>query len=199
MIRDRYKALPQVLVCTGGCYVGGALNPTFVKVDSPAIEVMTDLTKIPPATVAPQETLYQANQSMLLRGVRLLLVIEKNGRVSGVVTARDLLGEKPVRIAQARGARREELEVRDVMTNLEDMEAIKLSDVQHSEVGHIVATLVACGRQHALVVEEDKEANRQTLRGIFSATQIARQLGVELTTHEVARTFAEIEAAFAGV
>ncbi|HZV55461.1 MAG TPA: hypothetical protein VFF82_11020, partial [Rhodocyclaceae bacterium] len=98
-----------------------------------------------------------------------------------------------------RGAKREELEVRDVMTNLEDMEAIKMSDVERCEVGHIVATLEACGRQHTLVVEEDKEANKQTLRGIFSASQIARQLGVDLTTHEVARTFAEIEAAFAGV
>jgi signal-transduction protein with cAMP-binding, CBS, and nucleotidyltransferase domain len=199
MIKDRYKSLPQVPVCAGGCYVGGALNPTFVHVNSPAIEVMTDLTRIPPATVTPQENLQQANQHMLLRGVRLLLVVEKNGRISGVVTARDLLGEKPVRVAQARNAKREELEVRDVMTNLEDMEAIKMSDVERSEVGHIVATLEACGRQHTLVVEEDREANKQTLRGIFSASQIARQLGVELTTHEVARTFAEIEAAFAGV
>lgn len=199
MITDRYKALPQVPVCSGGCYVGGAVNPAFVKADSPAIEVMTDLTRIPPATVSPHDTLHAANQHMLLRGVRLLLVVERNGRVSGVVTARDLLGEKPVQVAQARGARREELEVRDVMTSLEVMEALKMPDVERSEVGHIVATLKACGRQHALVVEEDREANKQTLRGIFSASQIARQLGVELTTHEVARTFAEIEAAFAGV
>ena len=199
MIKDRYKSLPQVAVCSGGCYVGGALNPTFVRVNSPAIEVMTDLLRIPPATVTPHETLHQANQHMLLRGVRLLLVVEKNGRISGVVTARDLLGEKPVRVAQARGAKREELEVRDVMTNLEEMEAIQMSDVARSEVGHIVATLEACGRQHTLVVEADQEAGKQTLRGIFSASQIARQLGVELTTHEVARTFAEIEAAFAGV
>jgi CBS domain-containing protein len=199
MFKERYKALTQVAVCSGGCYVGGALNPTFVKVNSPAIEVMTDLTRIPPATVTPQESLAQANQHMLLRGVRLLLVVEVNGRISGLVTARDLLGEKPVRIAQARGAKREELEVRDVMTNLEDMEAIRMADVERSEVGHVVTTLVACGRQHTLVVEEDREANKQTLRGIFSASQIARQLGVELTTHEVARTFAEIEAAFAGI
>lgn len=199
MINDRYKPLPQVSVCTGGCYVGGALNPAFVQADSPAIEVMTDLTKIPPATVSPQETLQAANQHMLLRGVRLLLVVERNGRISGVVTARDLMGEKPILVAQARGSKREELEVRDVMTSLEVMEAIKLNDVMRAEVGHIVATLKACGRQHTLVVEEDREANKQTLRGIFSASQIARQLGVELTTHEVARTFAEIEAAFAGV
>lgn len=199
MIRDRYKPLPQVSVCSGGCYVAGALNPKFVRIDSPAIDVMTDLERIPPATIEPQGNLQQANQAMILRGVRLLLVTERNGRVSGVVTATDLLGEKPVRIAQGRGARREELQVRDVMTPLDDMEALELSDVARAEVGHIVATLENCGRQHALVIERDVEAGKQTLRGIFSASQIARQLGVELTTHEFARTFAEIEAAFAGV
>jgi CBS domain containing-hemolysin-like protein len=199
MIRDRYKPLPQVSVCAGGCYVGSALNPRFVRIDSPAIEVMTDLERIPPATVEPQSNLAQANQAMILRGVRLLLVTEKNGRITGVVTATDLLGEKPVRVATARGAKREELQVRDVMTPLEDMEAIEMSDVARSEVGHIVATLENCGRQHTLVVDRDVEAGKQTLRGIFSASQIARQLGVEMTTHEFARTFAEIEAAFAGV
>jgi hypothetical protein len=40
---------------------------------------------------------------------------------------------------------------------------------------------------------------RQVLRGIFSASQIARQLGVQIATHEMARTFAEIEALIAGV
>lgn len=199
MIVDRYKPLPQVSVCAGGCYVSSPLNPKFVKVSSPAIDVMTDLERIPPATVEPQANLHDANQAMILRGVRLLLVIEKNGRISGVVTATDLLGEKSVRIAQGRGARREELEVRDVMTPLEDMEAIEMSDVARCEVGHIVATLKNCGRQHTLVVDRDVEAGKQTLRGIFSASQIARQLGIDLSTHEFARTFAEIEAAFAGV
>ena len=199
MIRDRYKPLPQVSVCAGGCYVGGALNPKAVRMDSPAIEVMTDLARIPPATIDPQSTLAHANQAMILRGVRLLLVTEKNGRISGVITATDLLGEKPVRIAQGRGSKREELQVRDVMTALEDMEALEMSDVERAEVGHIVATLENCGRQHTLVVERGVEAAKQTLRGIFSASQIARQLGLDLTTHEFARTFAEIEAAFAGV
>lgn len=199
MIQERYKPLTQIAISSGGCYVGGALNPTIVKVDSPAIEVMTDLKRIPPATIVPQDTLQQANQHMISRGVRLLLVIENEGRIIGVITARDLLGEKPVRVAQEHNAKREELQVRDIMTMLEDMEVLKMSDVERSDVGHIVATLVECGRQHALVVEEDKDGSKQTVRGIFSASQIARQLGVELTTHEVARTFAEIEAAIAGV
>jgi hypothetical protein len=35
------------------------------------------------------------------------------------------------------------------------------------------------------------------VRGLFSATQIARQLGVVIATSEVARTFSEIEAQLA--
>lgn len=198
MIQDRFKPLAQVALGDNGCLVGGALNPIAVTAISPAIDVMTDLHRIPPATIDPQASLYQANQAMILRGVRLLLVMGVDGRVSGVITARDLLGEKPVRIAQARGAKREELEVRDVMTPLVEMEAIEMSEVARAKVGHIVATLQACGRQHTLVVERDA-AGEHVLRGIFSISQIARQLGVDLASHEVARTFAEIEAAFAGV
>ena len=61
----------------------------------------------------------------------------------------------------------------------------------------MVSTLKACGRQHALVVEEGGNGDL-LLRGIFSASQIARQMGIPLQTTEVARTFAEIEAAIAG-
>ena len=74
---------------------------------------------------------------------------------------------------------------------------MSLADVLRSEVGHVVATLKACGRQHALVVESET-GGVQTLRGIFSASQIARQMGIPLQTTEVVRTFAEIEAAIAG-
>jgi CBS domain containing-hemolysin-like protein len=196
MIHDRFKALPQVSVCDGGCFIGTPLNPATVKMRSPAVDVMTDLTRIPPATIEPSASLEQANHAMILRGVRLLFVTEPDGRVGGVVTVRDLVGDKPVRMAQARNAKRDELEVRDVMTPLEDMEAIEMTDVLRSQVGHVVATLEKCGRQHTLVVERAAGSKQQVLRGLFSVSQIARQLGVELTTHEIARTFAEINAAF---
>jgi len=58
---------------------------------------------------------------------------------------------------------------------------------------HVVATLRRAGRQHTLVVEQNSNG-QQVVRGLFSATQIARQLGVAIQTDEVARTFYEIEA-----
>ena len=129
---------------------------------------------------------------MIQRGVRLLLVVDQNRSVLGLITATDILGEKPVQVAVQRGVRRGEIQVRDIMTPQERLEVLDLEQVRGAKVGHIVATLQKAGRQHAVVVERDAQG-RQSLRGLFSATQVARQLGVTLQTSEVARTFSEIE------
>jgi len=130
------------------------------------------------------------------RGVRLLLVVDQDRKVLGLITATDILGEKPVLAASERGLRREEVMVRDIMTPQERLEVLAMTDVRAAKVGHVVATLQKAGRQHAVVVDHDG-MGRQTVRGLFSATQIARQLGVAILTSEVARTFSEIESMLA--
>ncbi|MBL8481309.1 MAG: CBS domain-containing protein [Rhodocyclaceae bacterium] len=195
MDRERYNTIPQVKLSADASYtLPDALLPLRVRADSPAIEVMTDLRRIPAATVGPDVNIEEAHRAMIIRGVRLLLVTDSQRHVMGLLTAADLLGERPVRSAQERGIKRSELAVRDIMTGAGEIDAISLSDVLHAEVGHVVATLKSNGRQHALVVDEDV-TGQQMIRGIFSASQIARQVGIPLQTTEVARTFAEIEAA----
>ncbi|NNM01466.1 MAG: hypothetical protein HKO62_12005, partial [Gammaproteobacteria bacterium] len=49
------------------------------------------------------------------------------------------------------------------------------------------------GHQHALVVEQMPDGDGYYTRGIFSLTQIGRQLGVEIDTSDRARSFADIE------
>jgi CBS-domain-containing membrane protein len=166
-----------------------------VTLESPALEVMTDLARVSPATIRPQAPLSGCNQFMITRGVRLLLVADDREKVLGVVSASDLLGERPMLVATQRGLRRDELTVADVMTPAAEAEVLSLADVQGARVGHVLETLRRAGRQHALVVEEGPGEQR-TVRGVFSLSQIARQLGVSLQTGgEVARTFSEIEAA----
>ena len=77
------------------------------------------------------------------------------------------------------------------MTPASMLEALPLVDVAQMRVGHIVATLKKVGRKHLMVAED----GGRRVRGLFSASQIARQLGMELQTFEVARSFAEVEAA----
>jgi CBS domain-containing protein len=197
MTLDAYNALPQArLRREGNYFVAEAMSLARVDADSPAIEVMTDLRRVPVATTTPETTLDEANQGMILRGVRLLLVSEPRRKLTGLLTATDILGEKPVRIGREREMRFSELLVRDVMVPLEQIDAMPIAEVLRARVGHIVATLKHSGRQHALVTETDPQG-REGVRGIFSASQIARQLGIPIQIFEIPRTFAEIEAALA--
>jgi CBS-domain-containing membrane protein len=159
----------------------------------PAINVMTDLRSISVVVVRAMTTLEKANAKMIRYGVRTLLVLDDSDKVAGLLTASDVLGEKPVRFLQQVGGTHADILVRDVMTIQRELKVLKLDDVMKSSVGDILTTLKAAGRQHAIVVEENEEGS-QTVRGLFSATQIARQLGVQLKTAEVAKIFAEIEA-----
>ena len=165
-----------------------------VRNDSPALEVMTDLRRIPAATIDPEAPVDAANRFMIRRAVRLLLVSDDERKVLGLITANDILGEKPVQFARERGTKRQEIRVRDVMTPREQLEVLHYEDLIHAEVGHIVATLQRAGRQHALVADMAGDGKTRAVRGIFSTSQIARQLGVAINTTEVAQTFAEIGA-----
>jgi hypothetical protein len=84
------------------------------------------------------------------------------------------------------------------MTPADRLEILDFRDVEAARIGDIVATLRLAGRQHALAVEATDEtpSAQKTVRGIFSLTQIARQLGIPpQQTHDIIRTFAEIQAA----
>jgi CBS domain-containing protein len=177
----------------GGARVATPNPPGRVTLDDPAFAVMTDLREVSAATTTPEEPVDSAHAVMIRRGVRLLFALDRQGAVAGIVTATDLLGAKPMRFMQARGVTHAEVQVRDIMTPAEALDALSLVEVAQMRVGHVVATLKAARRRHLTVAEE----NGRVIRGIFSASQVARQLGMEVQTFEVAQTFADIEAALA--
>ena len=196
MLRD-YSPLRFSLLHAGSGYAQPTQTvPERVTLDDPAQQVMTDLRSVTAVIILSGDSVDEAHARMIQRGVRLLLVVDQNRQVVGVITASDILGEKPMQVITQRGIRRQELLVRDVMTPQNRLEVLDVNDVRTAKVGHIVATLKQSGRQHALVVE-DSGGVRQSVRGLFSATQIARQLGVAIPTSEIALTFSEIEAQLA--
>ena len=196
MLRD-YSPLVSTMLQEGVGYAQPTqVVPEQVTLDDSAVSVMTDLNRVTAVIILPGDTVDEAQRRMIQRGVRMLLAVDQDRRVLGLVTATDILGEKPVQVAFQRGLKRGEILVRDIMIPQERLEVLDMEDVRAAKVGHVVATLQKAGRQHAIVVERNAKG-RQTVRGLFSATQIARQLGVAIQTSEVARTFSEIEAQLA--
>ncbi len=168
-----------------------------VGIGDPAIDVLTDFTQVSAVSIRPGDTVDEANRRMIQRKVAMLLVITLERHVVGIITANDVLGEKPLQVITQRGGRRGDITVRDIMTPREKMDVLRMEDVRTARVGNVLATLRLAGRHHALVADSDA-SGRQRLRGTFSVTQIARQLGGGVQPpNETARTFSEIEALLA--
>jgi CBS domain containing-hemolysin-like protein len=195
MQATNYKPLPSRKAPKG---LGYQPPSTFASVTagSPAIAVMTDLRQVTAATIGTEATLSDATRTMMARNVRLLLVVAADQSVLGLITARDTQGERPIQWLHGRGGKFDDVRVSDLMIRTEDIDVIDITDVLRAEVGHVVASLQSWGRQHALVAETDSVGVTR-IRGIFSATQIGRQLGVAVQPFDVAVTFADIARAIA--
>lgn len=189
---QEYRVLPMAPLQKGASYTEPRQHVVeTVTMDQVALAVMTDFAMVTAHTVRPMASIEQARADMIHHGVRLLLVTDDQDQILGLITATDLTSERPMRVIQTQGIRHADVLVKDIMTPRERLEVLCIDDLQTAKVGDVVATLQARGRQHALVVERQADRS-QILRGMFSASQIGRQLGTPIHTVPVAGTFAEI-------
>jgi len=178
---DSQAPLPSFLLSPGVSMIQAApWHAQPVTLRSPALTVMTDLTKVKAATIRPELTLHQAEQTMIYQGVRLLFVVSEMPALEGLITTTDLSGERPMSLLHQRNQHYDELRVADVMTPLRMLEAIEFDSIAGAIVGNVVATLKRAGRNHLLVVQAAAHGEPRRVRGVISRAQVERQLGTQI-------------------
>lgn len=174
-------------------------QPHAVSLESPGTLVMTDFDRTPVVTVEAGTQIDDGLRLMKHAGVRSAIVVDEHGRVLGLITAYDILGEKPVRLLEAAGRAmpsrgRAGIDVASVMEPVDRWQVADVADLKRCTVADVVATLRALGRTHVPVVERIG-ALEDRLRGLLSATEVARRTGADTSGLRAAQTFAEIEQA----
>ena len=142
--------------------------------------VMTDLKLTPAATTSEQTGLTEANQQMIDREVRMLLVIDATQQLSGIITSNDLLGQKPLKHTQQHRCSTADIQVADMMIPLGEVEILDYSDIQQAKVGDIVATLKQSNRHHALIAHYQDDGTC-IICGTFSLSHISLMLNTQVT------------------
>lgn len=160
-----------------------------IRRESPATDIMTDLQHHTAYTISATSNIQQSHQKMILCGVRLLFVTDSDDQLTGLITTTDLFGERPLIYLREHGGDRNNILVKDIMTPREQIDAINYGDVARSRVGDIIETLCQANRRHILVVDNAH------IRGLFSATDIARSVGEDITVNGRAKNFAELNSA----
>lgn len=197
-MNNQYRPLAYRSIARGtGIKESDPLRHTPVVESDPAMRVMTDFATTTPFTVGASATINQTNRKMIACGVRLLFVCGQDKSLLGLVTSTDILGEKPICYMNEHGGDRGGILARDIMTPHQLLEGLDMADVATASVGDIVATMETFGRQHILVMEPCPSTGDEVIRGLFSTSQISRQLGRSIEPCGRANTFAELEQAIA--
>ena len=161
--------------------------PELVHMDDPAASVFTDFTLERPITTSPDVRIDRAMQQMKNAGICVLLVMDEDQHLLGEITADDIMGDTPVRLAVSSGLDHREISVGMIMTPANRVRVLEIEHLRDALVGHIVATLHAIESRHVLVVEKG------SIRGLYRAAQISRQLGRNIMDDEApAHSLAEM-------
>ena len=195
-----YQPLPLHRLESGASYLRPKQKLVgHVAAADPAVGVMTDLGQVTTYITELSKPLGKAQEIMVKRGIRMLLVCDINDQILGLITSRDIMGDKPSRIMAKAGCRWEDLVVADIMTLGSKLEVLLMEHVLNARVGDIIATLRQVNRQHAIVVKSNPITGAQTVCGLFSLSHIGLQLGLNIDPARQPTTYAELEQAGGGI
>jgi CBS-domain-containing membrane protein len=146
-----------------------------VALTDSAVSVLTDFTWDAPVTVAADRFIDDALRDMMAAGVRALLVMQGEV-VVGLITSYDIQGERPLLFLDTSGfARHSDIEVAHIMTPWDRVPTVDLPWVSSASVADLVERFRRNRGSHLLVVEHPEEGGA-FIRGMFSRTELERQL-----------------------
>ena len=148
--------------------------PELVHLDDPALTVLIDFYQAAPSTIKNTATMNEAIHDMELHEVQLLLVMNAEHHLIGLLTTEDVLGEKPIKYIQQNRLSRNDVTVNMLMTPITKVPAFASDVVEKTRVGNIVKTLHTLNAPSALVIEA--EGDKKILLGAFTTGQISKQL-----------------------
>jgi len=172
----KFEVLPTIDILPNETILPTQQLPELVHLNDPAFFVMIDFTKTAPQVIKPNKTMDEAIREMKVTDTNLLLVMNEAGHFLGVISSEDVLGEKPIQIIQERRIARDQVLVSMLMIPYSEITAIDISIVKGARVGNVVKTLSEKNQHCALAVLSVENQRDKIIRGIFTATQISKQL-----------------------
>jgi CBS domain-containing protein len=151
-------------------------DPWYADPCDPALSVMTDFRERTSITVSENATIDAALEHMRHTGVRCAFAIEDDRRVMvGLITAYDIMSEKPIRHVRAVAGRWRDVRVRDIMQSIVDWRVADIREIERLTVADVVQVFNDPSTTHVPVVELTDGGERR-LRGLLSAAKVKRLL-----------------------
>jgi CBS domain-containing protein len=150
-------------------------DPWFARPEDAAIAVMIDFRERASVTIAESTLIDAALEHMKHAGVRCAFATSDARRVVGLITAYDILSEKPMRHIQSVAGQRKDVQVRDIMVRVTDWRTADVTDLERITVGSLYKLFDDTQLTHIPVMESNA-GQPPRLRGLLSASKVRRLL-----------------------
>ncbi|PCI37733.1 MAG: hypothetical protein COB50_03390 [Thiotrichales bacterium] len=167
-------------------------QPIVIHLENAAINVLTDFKFVPPEKITADMFAHDALNEMNLTKVHSLLVTDGKDEIIGLIISKDIQGAQLTKIANASKIKITEVTVAMLMKPCDKILTIDLKNLSNARVGHIVKIMHDHSLSYLLVKESVDDSGEEIVRGIFSARQISKQLGFNISGDLSASTVADI-------
>ncbi|MEW5250373.1 CBS domain-containing protein [Microbulbifer sp. 2201CG32-9] len=154
-------------------------NFSELSLDSPALSFVTDFKDHHPPLLTPSVAAADAAKVMQAGHLNTVLVVDNEGRFSGLLTAEDISSQRVMQFVAA-GMKRDELTVADLMRPRSQLKMLSYEQVSKSRIREVLGAMRRDGQKDCLVVDTEMHH----VRGLISAAETGQRLHAEINIDE---------------
>lgn len=146
-----------------------------INLYSSASTVFTDFNENAPRMIESNTRADELVRLMRKEHVRLKIVVDESNQFEGIISLEDLSEEAFIKHI-AKGFKRSEILVADLMRSKDDLLALSFTSLQKADIESLLFSQKDNFQQHLLVLDEESKK----IRGLISSNDVARQLKLDL-------------------
>lgn len=139
---------------------------------SPAIDFFTDFRYVKPLIIDSDIPIDQVEALMCQVHVHLKIVINRDNEIIGLISHKDLVGERPIQIEARQKISRSEIVVSDIMTPIKALKALRYSELVDTKISDVLEALKEEHASHFLVIDDESSF----ICGLISTSDIMQKL-----------------------
>jgi len=149
-----------------------------LSLSSPAAVLVDAFLDRKPISVHADDSLKDTHHLMHAMKISVCLVENSRNEVIGIVTKRDLMGQRAVAYATKSATPIADLSVRDVMIPRSSLFCISKEQARAASVGEVVATIKRLGDTYILIT--DNQVNSSVIQAVVSTSDVDKLLDTHL-------------------
>lgn len=167
--------------------------------DATALELLKDFTRQVPVTIRSSADIQEVRKTLEVIEETFCVVINRSEEVVGILLLKDLMGARPMSLANQRGSSIADILAQDVMRPVWSLPTIGIGKLQDVSVDELISIFNELHSDYLLVTDIVAVGTEERIVcGLLSTDDLSRRLGIRVNSDPRPESFSDIVHAVRG-